>query len=143
MKKQAYTMIAMILLFGCLAVSAKAQCDGPMIATIPFQFSAGKATLPAGEYELTCSDMGLLTIRSMARKVPTAMVFINRMKGTSQDRWELVFHRYGSRSFLAQSWAGDAGLELPTTHAERALKHESVSLKPSGEMVSLKLQKQR
>lgn len=144
MKKKAYTMIAMIILFGYLAVSAKAQCDGATIARIPFQFSAGRATLPAGKYELTCTTSGLLVVRNMARKAGSVMLFINRISGTSQDRKGLVFNRYGNRYFLAQLWAGgEAGLEFPTTRAERALKLESVSLKPKAETVSLKVQRQR
>ena len=144
MKKQAYTMIAMLILFGSLAVSAKAQCDVTTIARIPFQFSAGKATLPAGEYELSCSVSGILKLRNTARKVGSVMIVISRINGVSRDRAELVFHRYGNRYFLAQSWpVGTAGLELPKTHDERRLEHELVSLKPKAETVSLKLQRPR
>ena len=52
MKKQAYTMIAMIVLVGSMAVAAQAQTSGRtrMIANIPFEFSVGNQTLPAGEY---------------------------------------------------------------------------------------------
>ena len=52
MKRQAYTMIAMIVLVGSMAVAAKTQTNGrtQLIANIPFQFSVGDKTLPAGEY---------------------------------------------------------------------------------------------
>ena len=52
MKKQAYTMIAMIVLVGSMAVAAQAQTSGHarLIANIPFQFKVGNKTLPAGEY---------------------------------------------------------------------------------------------
>ncbi len=57
MRKQTYTMIAAVLVLGCLTVSANAQCGGiPLITKIPFQFSTGKATLPAGEYVVKCLD---------------------------------------------------------------------------------------
>src|SRR5204863_9845158 len=71
MKKQAYTMIAMMICFGGLAVSAKAQCESMnSIANIPFQFTVGKTTLPAGQYALTClnAESKLLTIRSTDRE---------------------------------------------------------------------------
>jgi hypothetical protein len=61
MKKQAYTMIAMIVLVGALAVAAQAQTNGriALIANIPFQFSIGSKSLPAGEYTVqSISDDG-------------------------------------------------------------------------------------
>ena len=52
MKKQAYTMIAMFVLVGSMAVAAKAQTVGraELRANVPFDFNIGKKTLPAGEY---------------------------------------------------------------------------------------------
>src|SRR6266487_2101757 len=91
MKKQAYTMIAMIVLFGCLAVSVRAQCGGlPAIANIPFQFSTGKAMLPAGEYQLSCFDPNgrLLLIRSTDGKA-RAMLQTVSVSGRWQDDGKL------------------------------------------------------
>ena len=140
MKKQAYTMIAMMALFGCLAVSARAQCDNmPTIARIPFQFSTGKAALPAGEYKVTCFDPNgrVLMIRSTDGKA-NAVVQMVPISGKQQDGVKLVFHRYGSRYFLVQAWAGgNTGLELPTTHAERTVARELAGIKPKTETVAL------
>ena len=56
MKKQALTLIALMVLAGYLAPSAKAQSlsSGKLVAIIPFAFSAGNQTLPAGEYIVRC-----------------------------------------------------------------------------------------
>src|SRR6266496_3388220 len=94
MKKQAYTMIAMIVLVGCLAVSAKAQCDRlPAIASIPFQFNTGKATLPAGEYKITCYDPNgrVLAIRSTDGKAKAMMQMV-QVSHRWQEGVRLVFH---------------------------------------------------
>lgn len=138
MKKQAYTTIAMIVLFGCLAVSAKAQCAGPAIAKIPFPFNAGKTALPAGEYKVTCfPNSGRLLIRSTDGKANAVMSMIN-ISGRSQESGTLVFHRYGSRYFFVQAWTGaDIGLELPMTPAERAVARELAGLKPQREEIAL------
>ena len=52
MKKQAYTMIALLVLVGSMAVAAQAQTSGhtKLISNIPFEFNVGNTTLPAGEY---------------------------------------------------------------------------------------------
>src|SRR5438128_7240698 len=86
MKKQAYMMIAMMVLFGCMAISARAQClsGTQSSAKIPFQFSAGEKSLPAGEYTVECfnSEHGVLMIHSADRK---ATGFILSMIPVSTD----------------------------------------------------------
>lgn len=73
MKKQTYMLVAMIMLIAVVGLSsAKAQTSGPTIlrVDIPFAFSAGNQTLPAGEYWVTCvnaaSDMKILQLRDKA-----------------------------------------------------------------------------
>jgi len=59
MKKQAYTMIAMIVLVGALALVAQAQSiSTPFIANIPFEFNVGDQKLPAGKYMVRVRDSG-------------------------------------------------------------------------------------
>ena len=45
---------------------------------------------------------------------------------SAKNETALVFHRYGDKYFLSQIWtAGDAaGLQLPTSSAERAIERE-------------------
>jgi hypothetical protein len=140
MRKQTYTMIAVIVLLGCLTVSANAQCGGiALIAKIPFQFSTGKATLPAGEYLVKCLDpnRSQLVFQSTDGKATAAMPMI-LVTGRSRGDATLVFHRYGRRYFFVQAWAGGSnGLELPTTRAEAAAARELTSAKPKPETISL------
>jgi hypothetical protein len=138
MKKQTYTMMAIVGLLGCLTVSANAQCDGsPLIAKIPFQFSTGKATLPAGEYLIKCLDPNRkqLVFQSTDGKA-AAIVPMILVSGRSQDDARLVFHHYGRRYFLVQAWAGGSnGLELPPPHAAAA--RELADIKPQRETIAL------
>jgi len=139
MKKQTYTMIATAVLLGCLTVSANAQCNGkPLIAKIPFQFSTGKATLPAGEYVVKCLDLNRkhLVFQSSDGKA-TAIVSMILVNGRSQEDARLVFRRYGRRYFFFQAWAGgSSGSELPTTHAERSAARELAGIKPQRETIA-------
>ena len=140
MKKQAYTMVGMIVLLGCMAVSARAQCARfPAIANIPFQFSIGKATLPSGEYKVTCYDPNgrVVVIRSTDGKVNGVMQMV-QVSRRSQDSGKLVFRRYGNRYFFSQAWTGGGtGLELPATHAERTVARELAGIKPKIETTAL------
>ena len=140
MRKQTYTMIAMVILLGCLAVSANAQCEGnALIAKIPFQFSTWEATLPAGEYLVKCLDpnRSQLVFQSTDGKAAAIGPMI-RVSGRSEEGARLVFHRYGSRYFFVQAWAGGSnGLELPTTHAEGSAARELAGIKPKRETIAL------
>jgi hypothetical protein len=145
MKKQAYTMIAMIVLVGSMTVAAKAQASGStqMIANIPFQFSVGNKILPAGEYTVTClnsaSDHTVVHFRSNDAKA-AVLVQMAAVIGKSQETAGLIFNRYGNQYFFAQAWPGadSAGLEASKTRAERAARRELANLKQKSETVALR-----
>ncbi len=142
MKKQSYTTIAMVVLLGCLAVSARAQCSSTQLsADIPFQFNVGKTTLPPGEYKVTClnSEIGPLVIRSEDHKV-IVTVTTNAVTGIAQDHGKLVFHRYGAKYFFAQAWAGglETGAECPESRTERMAARELAGMKAKRQEIALK-----
>jgi len=146
MKKQAYTMIAMLVLVGSMAVAAKAQTSGrtQLIANIPFEFTVGSKNLPAGEYTVSqinpASDHAVLQLRSKDGST-SVMVQMNNMIGKARESAKLIFNRYGNQYFFAQAWVdGDSsGLEAPKSRVERAAQHELASLKPVSETVALKV----
>ena len=131
MKRTAYTMIALLVLTGSMAVAAQAQTSGrkQWVANIPFQFNAADATLPAGKYTITqvnpASAGTVVEVRAKdgSRAAILQMSFII---GKSADQTSLVFHRYGDRYFLAQAWIqGESeGLNSPRSRSERAAQKE-------------------
>ena len=141
MKKRTYTIIAMMVLFGCLAGSAKAQCNNmPAVAKIPFPFSTGRTTLPAGEYRITCLDPNqkVVVIQNKDRNARSIILMIS-LYGRGRESGKLVFHRYGNRYFFAQAWtvAENSGFEAPKTRRERAIERELAGLKATNEEVAL------
>lgn len=145
MKRQAYTLIAMIVLVGSMAVVAKAQTisSTEFRANIPFEFSVGKKTLPAGEYTLRQtnrnSDLPVLQIKSRNGN-DSALVRAMFVIGSAPETAKLVFHRYGNQYFFAEAWVdGDtSGLRAPKTRAERVAQRELAGIKPTAETVALK-----
>lgn len=143
MKKQAYTMIAMIVLVGSMAVAARAQTSGrtQLIANIPFEFSVGSKILPAGEYTVRqvnpASDHAVLQLRS---KDGSAMVQMGSVIGRAQDSAKLVFNRYGDQHFFAEAWVDgeNNGLQAPRSAVERAAERELAGIKAKTESIALR-----
>ena len=127
MKKFFNIPLMMIMLVGMLAISATAQTSSTqrVTASIPFTFSVGKTTLPAGRYTITVlnptSDRKVLQIRSLNGR-SSAMIFTTGVIGTASDDAKLVFERYDDRYVFAQAqMAGDTtSLAAMRSKAERA-----------------------
>ena len=143
--KKAYTMIALMVLFGSMAVAAQAQTGGrtQLVASIPFQFNIGNQAMPAGEYTVSqvnpSSDRVVLQLRSKDGKC-TAMIQMNNVIGKGNESARLVFNRNGSKSYFAEAWTSDAnGLQASKSKAERMERQELAGIRPSSERVALRL----
>jgi len=145
MKKTAYTMIALVVLVGSMAVAAQAQPGGRrMIANIPFQFNVGDKTMPAGEYTITqinpSSDRAVLQLRSKDGR-SAAMIQMNSVTGKAGESARLVFNCYGNQHYFAQAWtsADASGLAASKSKAERATQKEMAALNVRMETVALRV----
>ena len=67
--------------FAVSAVAAFAQTQGKVSVKVPFEFTAGTATLPAGEYDFSEDQNGILHISS-AQQHRAAMVLTNAEPST-------------------------------------------------------------
>src|SRR5215471_1777175 len=131
MKRTTYTMIALLVLTGSMAVAAQAQTSGrkQWVANIPFQFNAADATLPAGKYTIAqvnpASDRTVMEVRAKDGS-RAAMLQMSSIIGNPTKQTSLVFHRYGDKYFLAQAWIhGESeGLNSPRSRSERAAQRE-------------------
>lgn len=127
--------LAIMLLAGVLVVSARGQSSSTqrVIANIPFTFTVGNKTLPAGRYTITVlnptSDRKTLQVRSMDGR-SSAIVLTTGVIGNTAENAKLVFERYGDRYFFAQAqMAGDsmtlAALKSKAERAERLAMGQS------------------
>jgi len=142
MRKQAYEMIATIVLVGALAVAAHAQFGGRslLIANIPFEFNVGNQKLPAGEYMVRVigSDDSILQISNIdGRK--SVVLLTRSVQGKMQDNGKLVFNRYGDTYFFVQAWTPglSTGMEAPKSRAERNLVRELAGVKHQTTVIAL------
>ena len=115
-----FTALLLLMLLG--AVPANAQSAIALRANIPFDFSIGDKTLPAGEY--TIKTLGTLNRTIMLRNAlgDSALCQV-RPTGTRSNGSEvhLVFKSYGTRYFLSSVLALGNSVALSTSPNERAL----------------------
>jgi len=119
--------IAIMILCTAFIVSGNAQTSGSqnIRARIPFTFTVGEKTLPAGVYTASVlnpsSDRKALQIRSETGR-DSAIIQTSSVEGEVADEAKLVFRRYGERYFFAQAQiAGQTtSLAATKTRAERA-----------------------
>ena len=145
MKRQAYTLIAMIVLAGSMAVAAQAQNSGRnrLTADIPFEFQVGDKTLPAGRYTVSqinpASDRVALRLRNQDGTAAVTLQ-MNAVIGRAQESAKLIFNRHGNRYFFAEAWIDGegTGLQAPKSRAERAAVRELAEAKRPTTTVALK-----
>jgi hypothetical protein len=145
MKRQTYTLIAMVVLVGSMAVAAQAQNNGRirLTADIPFDFNVGDKTMPAGHYTVSqinpASDRVALQLRKEDGSA-SVMLQMNAVIGRAQESTKLIFNRYGNRYFFAEAWIDgeNAGLQAPRSRAERVVRRELAGIKANAETVALK-----
>jgi len=127
MKTYLRLIIAIIVCCGAFAITGNAQSSDSqtMRARIPFTFTVGDKTLPAGVYTVSilnpASDRKTLQLRSEDGHV-SAIVQTLRVKSALADSAKIIFHRYGDSYFFANAqMAGETtSLAATKTRAERA-----------------------
>jgi hypothetical protein len=125
MTKRYFGFFAVAALVVLVAVPLSAQAVR-LTANVPFEFSAGNRTLPAGEYSLlSTSTPQILQIRNVAMHAGT-VAFTNSVGNGDRAKAgapRLVFNVYGNHYVLSQVWDGylGTGYQLPRSRTEREL----------------------
>jgi hypothetical protein len=122
MKKQGCILHKMILaMFLLLAVGVGYAQEGIKVS-VPFDFTVGKQTFPAGEYTVAPMPMSLnkMLLRNRTGEV---LIFMQTNPAESRERANsarLVFNQYGGEYFLTQIWQGgsDFGQQLIKSSVE-------------------------
>lgn len=118
MKRQTLKMFAMAsLLLMVTAVSIAAQSSRTKTTIIPFNFTVGEKTLPAGEYTIEpyrkdYSNVWIVKSRDGHSNVLFTTNSVQTVRTQKKDR--IVFRQFGGQYFLSQIWTAGAnsGREL-------------------------------
>lgn len=129
-----FGFLAMAIGFGATDVSAQGQV---LRAHIPFEFTVGKRTLPAGDYKITLPTTGD-TSKVIFRSVDGVSFSMAMTQGVSSAQAEvsngIVFLKSGDKRFLYRVFDGrDIGHEIVSTKrlARSEIAKQTVALKPS------------
>jgi hypothetical protein len=132
--RTATSVLCTVVLLGLVAATAPAQMRGPQRFHVPFGFSVGAKSFPAGTYTIKPMSQGVLAIVS-AKGSRSALV-LARLEQCTQtgSHGALVFNRYGDFHYLSEVRpAGEASLlVLPRSRQEIELakaweqQHETV-----------------
>jgi hypothetical protein len=96
---------ALAFMMAISLVQAHAQITGDLDVTIPFQFHAGDAKLPAGRYVIHTVDTSDLTVMEIvsADGSTSALFEVRDAEANSVPaKSELIFNKFGDRYFLAK-----------------------------------------
>ena len=137
MKKYTRILVAIMFLLG-LGVAANAEIQPEIAVNMPFEFVAGKTTLPAGAYVVKrISDQPFDVLMITSRDKGTS-VFVNptEMEGASTDKPNVSFHKLGDQHFLSSIQTADYVYNFPVSRsvilAAAAKPHDTVSVSVSG-----------
>jgi len=99
---------------------------------VPFAFTVGTTTLPAGSYQIS-TNHDMLLVRGNA----TAATVTSKAAGsTGPGSPRLVFVKYGNRYFLREAWMGAfTGRAILPSHAERELMAQAREPAPAQQVV--------
>src|SRR5271155_2365846 len=96
------TAIALLAIANfAMAGMSFAQSNG-VRAKVPFGFTVGDKSLPAGTYEIRSQSEQVIMIRNYDHPGESALSLANHASERSQNGGELVFHDYGGQYFLSE-----------------------------------------
>ena len=132
MKKQLISLAMSLALLASAA--AYAQSSQLMKVNVPFDFSVGSASLPAGEYSVSSDDNagGVITLQNQkAHKGALTLSQVCESRKAAPHS-ELIFHRYGDSYFLSEVWVSGRviGQQVRITKREMEIARNSNAKDP-------------
>jgi hypothetical protein len=128
MNNKTYRIVAILGILLTFAVAGYAQAPSKVEVNIPFEFSAGKTTLPAGIYSIKRMSGNNVTLRSEDRH--SSVILNAPVTNSSSDPnavERIVFDRYGDQFALAQIWlTADSGRQVWTN--KKGMKSERIEI---------------
>ncbi|HZD76700.1 MAG TPA: hypothetical protein VE218_06825 [Acidobacteriaceae bacterium] len=130
-----------IALFAASSLAAAGNLsaqDHQMKANIPFAFTMGSKTLPAGSYTISSLSSNAVTVRNNQNRMAAITTVYD--SGKQSPNSVLVFHRYGDQYFLEAILSPNAmNVSVPRCKREQSAQREEAALREGTEtLVALK-----
>jgi hypothetical protein len=137
MNRYTRSLVAITFLLG-LGVAANAETRTEINVTLPFEFVAGKTTLPAGQYIVKHISNQPLNVLMITSYDSGASVFVNpiTMEDASNYKPNVTFRTVGDQHLLSgiqtANYVYNFRVSLPSILAASAKPHDTVSVPLSG-----------
>jgi len=115
--------IALVLASTLTAAATASAQDRRIQATVPFSFTVGSTTLPAGTYTIgsNASTPDVLNVSNWQKGV--SILTAGRANQSNPERADvLVFHKYGDQYFLSQIRTDGASMNVDLTPSKAEAK---------------------
>jgi hypothetical protein len=133
--------IALMVLALPIAAAAQLGSGQKIAANVPFEFVAWNKVVPAGNciVQRTSMNGSTLTIQNTKAGMSTLALSREDRAKTATGAYTLVFHKYGTRHFLAQVKIADGTVYmLPESKLERELRAQNTAPQDQIVLASLK-----
>jgi hypothetical protein len=133
--------IALMVLALPMAAAAQLGSGQKIAANVPFEFVAWNKVVPAGNciVQRTSMNGSTLTIQNTKAGMSTLALSRQDRAKTATGAYTLVFHKYGTRHFLAQVKIADGTVYmLPESKLERELRAQNTAPQDQIVLASLK-----
>jgi hypothetical protein len=135
MKKSYFTAVLTLTCFLGIGMAARAQDVDAVVVTVPFEFVAGGATLPAGEYRVSRVNPSMnreLAISGYGKG--SAFVLPLAFDDGIADRPTMSFEHTGDRYYLSsiKTLSGVYTIAVPRTKMPVAQMKDQVTAPSSG-----------
>ena len=118
MKKHVRILVALTFLFG-LGVAAKAETRAEIVVKLPFQFSVGGKTLPAGTYKVSHLSNDPFSVLRLTSYDNAASVYVLpfSIASTSTDKPQVEFKQVGEHYLLSSIQTEDYVYDIPVSRS--------------------------
>lgn len=133
MKRSSFTAVLMLTCLLGVGVSAGAQDTDAVVVSVPFEFVAGGATLPAGEYRINRISPGVnreLAIRSYGKGGAFLFPLVFDGGTVADNEPALTFGHVGGKYFLSTIKTPNGIYTMPVSR-EMVMLGKATSPSPS------------
>ena len=125
-------LLAIALLLGAVSVYTQAENVPFIRVSVPFNFTVGNLTLPAGDYTISDSDVhpqSVIWLQSLDGKYVAIVHTHPTFALEPSARTQLIFQHSGNEYFLSQVWTlgSTSGRELPSSNRAKELAENGSS----------------
>jgi hypothetical protein len=131
--------VAAALVLAVLSLGSVAHAQNALVVNVPFDFAAGAATLPAGQYYVEQLSRGsVVMIKGISGQAAAAVAMTRPAEPKrEQAKSVLVFKRYGEDYFLAEIWNAQEQNCLALTSARSRGKEQQLAKSGTPEQITL------